>query len=388
VGSVLILLSEGREQDSYKRALDNYAVMQKKIASGNDFTFPVELSPRILPKDIDPQPEKRHIDIPIENTQPEPPRKRAAAKKKAPPKKFFMPEGVKTGFTKASRIGKPDALSTDSSGGESEGEIDTEEPLVPVLDSSLGLLTDEEQATLHRNYIQDFSGEGAVMLGPPVLEKFPEEQRNLTPTNLVGHGEFVRRYVDMVRRMYRIDDAQLEHFKETFEPELLRSPKKTTAFKPVRPATSKPRARKMTNDTQVLDDDDDVVITHVSSVKSAQPAKSRTATRGKLGKRKPHILSDDSEGDEVLTRPKQLTSTEKRQKIMFDDDEYDLPGLSTPTAKRQKAMSDDDEYDLPGLSTSTAKRQKVMSDDDEYDLPDAKQVLQSFRWAGSGRQAR
>jgi ATP-dependent DNA helicase MPH1 len=343
VGSVLILLSEGREQDSYKRALDNYAVMQKKIASGNDFTFPVELSPRILPKDIDPQPDKRHIDIPIENTQPEPPRRRAAAKKKAPPKKFFMPEGVKTGFTKASRIGKQDGLSTDTSGGESEGESDMEEPLVAVLDSSAGLLTEEEQAMLHRNYIQDFSGEGAVMIGPPVLERFPAVQRTLTQTNLVGHGEFTRRYVGMARRMHNVDDDHLEHFNETFEQDLLRSPKKMTAFKPVRPATSKSRTRK---DTQVPDDDadDDVVITHASSVKSAQPAKDRATSRGNLGKRQPPTPSDDSEGDEVLTRLRQ--------------------------------------------STAIAKRQKVVSDDDDYDFPDAKQVLQRFRWAGSGKQAR
>jgi ATP-dependent DNA helicase MPH1 len=344
VGSVLILLSEGREQDSYKRALDNYAVMQKKIASGNDFTFPVELSPRILPMDIDPQPDKQHIDIPIENTQPAPPRRRAAAKKKAPPKKFFMPEGVKTGFTKASRIGKQDALSTDTSGGESEGESDMEEALVAVLDSSAGLLTDEEQAMLHRNYIQDFSGEGSVMIGPPVLERFPEVQRTLTQTNLVGHGAFTRRYVGMARRMHNVDDDHLEHFNESFEQDLLRTPKKMTAFKQIRPATSKFRTLK---DTQVPDDDDDgdVVITHVSSVKSAQPAKDRaTTTKGNLGKRQPPTPSDDTEGDGVLTRLKQ--------------------------------------------STSIAKRQKIVSDDDDYDFPDTKQVLQRFRWAGSGKQAR
>ncbi|KAA8894062.1 hypothetical protein FN846DRAFT_454559 [Sphaerosporella brunnea] len=357
VGSVLILLSEGKEQDSYKRALDNYAVMQRKIASGNDFTFPHNLSPRILPKDVDPQPDKRHIDIPIENTQPEPTKRRAVAKKKAPAKKFFMPEGVRAGFTKASRIGKEAVLSTDSSGSESEENQDVIdlglESEAPVLNDSAGLLTEEEEGLLYKNYVQDFSTEGSVLVGGPFLDKFPERQRALTRTNLVRHGAYTKRYVAMAKRMHKLDKAQLESLKENLDQELLRTPKKTTAFKPVRPAASKTSARKQTSGFRepknLESEDGDVVITHVSSAKSAKVKRPVTTTRRKLMKRAVSTSNDESgDGDEVLTRPKHSISGAKRQKVGSDNDFLD----------------------------------------DSEDLPDANEVLQSFRWAGSGKRAR
>jgi len=347
VGSVLVLLSEGREHDKYKRALDNYAVMQKKIASGADFSFPHELSPRIIPKDIDPHPDKKHIEIPIENTQPESEKRKPKTKKKAPIKKFFMPEGVQTGFTKASRVGKGNVM-----GSESEDEPQAsgvqgganEEPLVPILDDSAALLTEAEQMELHRHYIQDFSGQDTVIVEYPHLGKFPETQGKLGPAKHVPHSAVTRRFVDMIGRMRTVDDARLERFQYTLDRDLLKSPKKTMAFKPIRPLTipltKPPSQRKLTDILKKkrgtrnnTNDDDDVEII------SPPPLPSKARTRGKLVKRAtPPLVSSD--GEDVVT------SKRKRQKV------------------------------------------SPVGSDSDSSLPDAKDLLNSFRWAGSGRKTR
>src|SRR5690606_10486648 len=85
------------------------SAMQKLICEGSRFEFRHDISTRIVPRGVKPEVDKRHIDIPLENTQvqglPEP--KKTRGPKKKPPKKFHMPDGVPTGFMKASAIGKP-----------------------------------------------------------------------------------------------------------------------------------------------------------------------------------------------------------------------------------------------------------------------------------------
>jgi ERCC4-related helicase len=252
VGAVLILLTEGREEEAYKKALDNYSVMQKKIASATDFIFPHELSPRILPKDIDPQPDKKVIEIPPENTQPQP-TKRARTNKSAPIKKFFMPEGVETGFTKASRLNKrtETALSTDS---DSEPEeiktkrrrLDTElSSLAPYIDptTDVGLLTEPQEKALERDYKQiSMFGTDTVIVEEPAVDKFPEIQRTLTATHYVSHGQLTKRWVKMLGRMHGMTEEKVARMKANFDPELLEAPKRKTtttmAFKAVRPTGS------------------------------------------------------------------------------------------------------------------------------------------------------
>ena len=109
VGRVVLLLMKGKEETDYAKAQDSYSFIQKTIADVNKFTYHDEQSPRILPKGVQPVVDKRMIEIPIENSQPidlnERGRKaRGKAKVKRPPKKFYMPDGVRTGFTKASRM--------------------------------------------------------------------------------------------------------------------------------------------------------------------------------------------------------------------------------------------------------------------------------------------
>jgi ATP-dependent DNA helicase MPH1 len=106
-GHVVLLLMRGKEEEAFKKAKDGYEQMQKMISSGTHFNYRHDLSTRIIPKDVTPVVDKRNIEIPFENTQdtslPEP-KRRASKAKKRPPKKFNMPDGVKTGFRKASRL--------------------------------------------------------------------------------------------------------------------------------------------------------------------------------------------------------------------------------------------------------------------------------------------
>lgn len=352
MGAVLVLLSEGREHEKYKKALDNYAVMQRKIASGADFSFPHELSPRIIPRDIDPQPDKKHIEIPTENTQPEPEKRKPKTKRAAPIKKYFMPEGVRTGFTKASRIGKEYVLSTDSSDGELGDGLDAfrmrggaeDEPLAPVLDDSAALLTEAEQRDLHGVYTVDSSSLDTVIVDQPPLDKFPETQRKLGPTKHVPHSAVTQRFVDMIGRMRAVDDARLERFQDTLDRNLLESPKKTVAFKPVRPAAKPPPSQRNLriseekkgprNDTN----DDDCDVLKIAPPPPFPPSKART--RGKLLKRA--APPPGSSGDEEA--------------------------IATSKRKRRKAPT--------------------IGSDSDSSLPDATDLLNSFRWAGSGQRAR
>lgn len=237
-GSVLILLTEGREYQSYHKAIDNYTVMQNKIASGTDFTFPHDLSPRILPKTIDPKADRQHIDIPIENTQPEPTTKRRPrAKKPAPLKKFFMPEGVQTGFTKASGIGKPPtrALSTDL---EDEDEVDEDDIPIPDLAcDTMGLLTEFEESDLVSKYQSDWASASDMIqtVEGPRMDAFPDVQRKLTAARRPGHGRATVAVVKMLNRMHNMDEETVEKLRNGLDLCLLQSPKKTKPFRPVRP---------------------------------------------------------------------------------------------------------------------------------------------------------
>lgn len=106
-GQIVLLLMRGKEEEQFAKSKDNYEKMQKLICEGSRFNFRFDLSSRIVPRAIQPQVDKRHVDIPVENTQdkslPEP-KKRAAKGKKKPPKKFHMPDGVETGFQKVSDL--------------------------------------------------------------------------------------------------------------------------------------------------------------------------------------------------------------------------------------------------------------------------------------------
>ncbi|SPQ18894.1 32b0bc85-a8f0-4eb6-a0cb-5d6af6228510 [Thermothielavioides terrestris] len=110
-GNIVLLLMKGKEEEKFMDAKDNYQKMQQLICDGDSFSFRHDLSTRIIPRDIRPEVDKRHVDIPIENSQdpslPEPKKTPAGLRKKPAKKKFNMPDGVETGFVTASSFGRP-----------------------------------------------------------------------------------------------------------------------------------------------------------------------------------------------------------------------------------------------------------------------------------------
>ena len=211
-GNIVLLLMRGKEEDSFTKAKDAYEKMQQMIAAGTRFTFHEDRSPRILPKHAQPVVDKRLIDVPLENTQadlPEPNRRRKAAKL---PKKFHMPDGVRTGFLKASRLqGKGK-----DGGGENDDEEDRlpnaelreeETEAVPSLETVL--LSKQEEQILQQTFQNAGGGDEVATLPIPRLDVFPICQRRLGRTSLVKHSQATERMVRTLAAMRDVDDEYL-----------------------------------------------------------------------------------------------------------------------------------------------------------------------------------
>ncbi|KAI5786441.1 hypothetical protein DFH27DRAFT_518562 [Peziza echinospora] len=231
-GNILVLLTKGKEETNWSQANDNYLFIQRSIAQGDKYNFHNDQSPRILPHTIQPVVEKREIVPPVEPPSPQ----KVRGKKKLPPKKFYMPDGVSTGFTKASRIGKPQNAQALSSENEDEGDEEEEEEEdvgqvnsemynlaynYPDRSSTEGLLDEDQKEELHTNYMCILGEEGDVTVPMPSMDKFPECQRTLTATHTVGHGEATKSLVRMLNRMreYQFSEDKLERLKKGFREE-------------------------------------------------------------------------------------------------------------------------------------------------------------------------
>ncbi|MCJ1330963.1 3'-5' DNA helicase [Thelotrema lepadinum] len=219
-GNIVVLLMKGKEESSFTQAKDNHEKMQRMIAAGTRFTFHDGLSPRIVPREVQPVVDKRIIDIPIENTQgdlPEP--KKRGRPPKRPPKKFHMPDNVRTGFTKASRMNEESGSeeldnSAVRAAGASKARSPTPGP-VPLLESVL--LSDADQKQLERTYLQ-VAGENPETVEPPRLDAFPNLQRDERPTVLLNHGKASRRFVNTMRAMSQAGSGTLDRWKQVFDP--------------------------------------------------------------------------------------------------------------------------------------------------------------------------
>ncbi|EER43241.1 helicase C-terminal domain-containing protein [Histoplasma capsulatum H143] len=209
-GNIVLLLMKGKEEDSFTKAKDNYEKMQQMIASGARFTFHDDKSPRILPRDIHPTVDERQIDIPVENSQtdlPEP-TKRARVPKRLP-KKFHMPDGVETGFTKASRI---------------IVEIFDIPPLDEVL------LSKDERRELEQRYCS-IGGTSPQFVSRPRIDAYPEFQRSYRPTKFVKHGAVTCRLVKAFQNMNALTTDCADHFKAHLHPDDLTEQYEAVALK-------------------------------------------------------------------------------------------------------------------------------------------------------------
>ena len=206
-GNIVVTLMKGKEENNFIKAKDNYEKMQSEIALGTRFNFHDEESRRIVPRDIQPVVDKRIIEIPPENTQPElpEPTKRGRPPKR-PPKRFHMPDGVQTGFMKASRLGNKD------SGSKAQRIQSVRKPRTPKDDSPNPLppwenvlLTAAEEKIFERKYL-DIQGSSSQIVEVPRNDAFPILQRTLRPTICITHSTTTTGFVNMLERMRRAVD--------------------------------------------------------------------------------------------------------------------------------------------------------------------------------------
>ena len=211
-GHIVLLLMRGKEEDQFARSKDNYEKMQKLICEGSRFDFRFDLSSRIVPRDIRPEVDKRHVHIPIENTQdtslPEPTKRRAPKNKKKPAKKFHMPDGVETGFKKLSEY-----LTIPS---KASKPVPTRNPELDDLASVPGISTvvlgDEESQELDRSYRDlPFNKDVVEEAAMPCLTSQPSLQRQLRPTVYLKHGAHTKRCVKLLQKMSGNPENLIRH---------------------------------------------------------------------------------------------------------------------------------------------------------------------------------
>jgi len=230
-GKVIWLQMKGKEQDDAIKAMDGYEKMQGLIASGDHFTFNHDRSRRIVPKDIVPVVDKRAVEIPIENTQRTPsdflpvPKKGRGKAPKRPPKKFHMPDGVRNGFTTASRFGEDEAEDAGvrkRSAKKKSGPPPEEAEVIPPLGEVL--LSDSQTRELERRYQSTANGDEEDTVISKVynsINKHPRRQRYLGQTRHVPHGRRSASFVDMVKRMTSIDEYSVQEQEANFNSSLL-----------------------------------------------------------------------------------------------------------------------------------------------------------------------
>lgn len=132
-GKIIMLMAKNEER-KLDHAMGGYKYIQELITNGEKGEFEYEKEDRILPKEFKPDVDKRRIEIPNENESVLDKHERSAAslleelqqqsqecdvrKLPAVKRRWFMPEGVQTGFVKASDMNTP--IGGSSGGGVSE----------------------------------------------------------------------------------------------------------------------------------------------------------------------------------------------------------------------------------------------------------------------------
>ncbi|KAF4337051.1 fanconi anemia group M [Fusarium beomiforme] len=201
-GNIVLLLMRGKEEEQFAKSKDNYEKMQTLICEGSRFNFRFDLSTRIVPREFRPEVDKRHVDIPIENTQdqslPEPKKRPVPAGKKKPPKKFHMPDGVETGFQSVASMLKV--------GGKAKQQKNKRNPelddLAVVPELKKVLLDEEELKELNRSY-RDLPFNNSIIeeTDMPDMTAHPKLQRQLRPISKLKHGMRTKLFVKTWHKM-------------------------------------------------------------------------------------------------------------------------------------------------------------------------------------------
>ena len=382
-GNIVVTLMKGKEEKSFEQAKDNYEKMQQMIAAGTRFNFHDETSPRIVPKDIQPVVDKKIIEIPLENTQPELPEpKRKGKTPKRPPKKFHMPDGVRTGFVKASRMDGDDSEEASEDGAPMPTRRPPPIEMEDVPSLSEVLLTVSDEKELERSY-QDVGGDTPQIVDLPRFDAFPTLQRTLRRTKHCRHGRATKRLVDMLNAMHRMNEVAVADLAEHLRPEdkaigLIQAQKRAAWIAGPPKGTPRPP-------------------TEVPVRSSQRSAVSRDATRPKrkaasaievilsgedeLGENDLENFIADDVGEGIgaassVLSPPPLESPSKlfyRSQKEADDPELesadDLPELSTLVKKGSfmtaSALVENDHGNVPPKPTQRGERRRVVKDDSD-----------------------
>ncbi|KAK3066813.1 3'-5' DNA helicase [Teratosphaeriaceae sp. CCFEE 6253] len=240
VGKVVLLLMSGKEENDYEKAKDNYAFIQKSIADESKYNYRDDQSPRILPREVRPAVDKRVIEIPIENSQPidlnEKSRRGKGKPKKRPPKKFHMPDGVRTGFVKASKVGSegeelesdeapapqkrktPSSKAAPAKAKKPPPEPESDVAQVPYLEDVL--LNPAQQRELERKYACTAADQDMLIRAPDPMQ-CPEAFKDLDGTKYIRHGRAAKTAARGLREMHGIDDEKIARMKVLLDRNLL-----------------------------------------------------------------------------------------------------------------------------------------------------------------------
>ncbi|KAF2498441.1 P-loop containing nucleoside triphosphate hydrolase protein [Lophium mytilinum] len=425
-GKIILLQMKGKEETDAIRAKDNYEKMQELIANGSRFAFHEERSRRILPKDIQPVVDKRHVEIPFENSQkelPEPKKGRGRAPKR-PPKKFHMPDNVRTGFVQASRMGDDDAeeqVPTRRATRKVEKKYPSEEPVVLKALEEV-LLNDLEMKDLERRYQTVIDDDDMPTISALNFSAHPARQRTMARTAAFRRpGRLTSSIVDMLRRMHRVDEDQVEEFKNNLDhadlgasvvsgdfvisdasktedrsqalrPEPPSLPAKPRGRPPKTPARPKSRPIARPQPFRISD------LVEEGASSSPPPTDPRMRIPSQA-----ETLGSDTSGSE----PEQEEFDSELAAFVADDDEVlgefssSLPNIDSvngsfriPTVTKgiakvqtrtpmfytsQQVASSDEDEELPDLSTLVGKRKPEVIEDDDDDDNDVPVVRQRKR---------
>jgi len=242
IGRVVLLLMRGKEENDYAKAQDNYAYIQKSIADASKYDYRDDQSPRILPKEAHPVVDKRVIDIPIENSQPvdvneKSRRAKGKGKAKRPPKKFHMPDGVRTGFVKASNLGsdEEDADSVEpaprkrktpakkqNASTKAQKAVRIPEPeavQLPFLEDVV--LNDKQQKQLERRYAHTANADTELFVRAPDAARHPQALQVLGSTKYIRHGKAAETVARAMRAVSGMNDDRVQRMRDTLDKSLI-----------------------------------------------------------------------------------------------------------------------------------------------------------------------
>lgn len=207
-GQVFVLCVRGKEEMAFLKAKDSHRVMQKKIEKGIDIKLAEDVY-RIIPWNINPECEKRLLEVPKGDKIGDRELVTLARRKKAAAKVFNMPDGVAKGFVSAG------ALAGDGGGGGGRG-TKRKRAASPVfrlddelwhfeVDERAGLLGPREELELERRFRKiDEDHEGCLCFKRQEEGRFlsRDEIRSPSRSVLVPHGQSVRTIGDLLHRRF------------------------------------------------------------------------------------------------------------------------------------------------------------------------------------------